>query len=218
MPSSKAGSLVRLSVQHEKKPVSIFARSHMLMMTLKKGLGQPWEPVWGNRYLFSPVIVEEEKAGTTIPNWKNFLGFGHQFLLNASQTEDGILYFCIGFSISSSCQRDRHAILYLDLAPDAAESLLWLHHDTIKVEKLMAFIKANPVRRFPLGNIIPGSIIPRVVGTIMEAESRVQEGFFEAVTRLFYANGELPIEYTLENKLQVMYFIFIFIICKSYLF
>jgi hypothetical protein len=193
-----------LGTQHDKKPLSKLVKSKVLMMTLVKGFHQPMKPVWGDRYMFfSPVIVEELRIGTNVPNWKYFLGFGHQFLMNASETNDGLLYFCIGFSISTTCQRDRHAIVYLDLAPDAAESLEWIHHSEEKVKKIIADVKAYPIRRFNLGTIVPGVIVPRVVGTIGEAGISIQEGFYAAVNTLFYKNGTLPTEYTLHSKLQV---------------
>jgi hypothetical protein len=210
MPSSVPGTLVRLGAQHAMKPLSVFARSHMLLMVPKKGFNQPTAPVWGRQFLYSPVIVEELKAGSNIPNWKNYLGFGHQFLLNASQTEDGVLYFCVGFSVSSTCQRIRHAIVYLTLDPDAEERLTWLHHDSVKVQRLMADIEKYPLRRFTLGTLIPGMIIPRVVGTILEADESTQLGFFKAVESLFKAGGQLPSEYTHESKAQVHLFSFLF--------
>ena len=43
----------------------------------------------------------------------------------------------------------------------------------------------------------------KVTLTLTQANSNVKEGFFEAVNRLFYVNGELPTEYTLHSKLQV---------------
>jgi hypothetical protein len=210
MPSSVPGTLVRLGAQHATKPLSVFARSHMLLMVPKKGFNQPTAPVWGSQFLYSPVIVEELKAGSNVPNWKNYLGFGHQFLLNASQTVDGMLYFCVGFSVSSTCQRIRHAIVYLTLDPDAEERLTWLHHDSVKVQRLMADIQKYPLRRFTLGSLIPGMIVPRVVGTILEADESTQLGFFKAVESLFKAGGQLPSEYTHESKAQVHLFSFLF--------
>jgi hypothetical protein len=182
----------------------------MLFMTLKAGLNQPTEPVWGNRYQYAPVIVEIQKKSTAkikmLPNWNFFMGFGQQFLLNASQTEDGIHYFCVGFAISPTCLRERHAIAFLSLAPGAKEKLTALHKDPQKVQKLMADVQRSPLRRYPLSTLIPGTIVPRVVGTILDAPETTRRQFFAAVTHLFSPEGQLPSEYHLETKSQVCFF------------
>ncbi len=205
--ASHEGSLLRLSSEHETESLAVLSRANMLMLTLKKGLHQPSSPIWGNRFLFSPVIVEIQKSSrknAPLPNWKYFLGYGQQFLLNASQSEDGVLYFCIGYSISTTCSRDRHIIAFLVLHPDAQELLSALFQDPVKVRKRIADIQNYPLRRYSLGAIIPGSIVPRVVGTILEHNESTQRKFFEAVSVLFNPGGELPIEYHLESKAQVL--------------
>ncbi len=147
-PPSNEGSLLRLQALHAEKHLSVLTRSQMLFMTLKAGLNQPTEPVWGNRYQYAPVIVEIQKKSTAkikmLPNWNFFMGFGQQFLLNALQTEDGIHYFCVGFALSPTCLRERHAIAFLSLAPGAKEKLTALHKDPQKVQKLMADVQRTP--------------------------------------------------------------------------
>ena len=90
----------------------------------------------------------------------------------------------------------------------------WIHHSEEKVKKIIADVKAYPIRRFNLGTIVPGVIVPRVVGTIGEAGISIQEGFYAAVNTLFYKNGTLPTEYTLHSKLQVLvyYLHFVFLL------
>lgn len=206
---SHAGSLVRLKAQHAKVTgeYSLLNRANMLFMTLKNHLHQPETPVWGERFLYAPVIVEMMKMSKSkpAPNWNYFLGFGQRFLLNASQTDDGVLYFCVGFAISTTCKRDRHVIVYASLAPDARRKLAELHAPG-KVQKLMRAVQQSPLRRYSLGSIIPGTVVPRVVGTILEAEATTQQEFFDAVETLFSPGGQLPREFHLENKDQVLYF------------
>jgi hypothetical protein len=178
----------------------------MMMMTLKAGFQQPKAPVWGDRILYAPVLVEIKKGtgkSHPLPNWNYFLGFGHQFLMNASQTEDGVLYFCLGFSMSSTSSRDRQIIVLLSLAFDAKEKLTALHKDAGKVRSIMADVQNEPLRRYSIGALIPSKIIPRVVGTISTASTSVQRQFFETVKALFSPAGQLPVEYRFGNKEQV---------------
>ena len=207
---------MRLQAQHAQKELAFLSRSHMLFLTLKKGFTQPTEPVWGNRYQDAPVIAEmKKKSGGNsklLPNWNLFLGFGQRFLLNASQTEDGIHYFCVGFALSTTCQRERHAIAFLSLDTGAEEKLTALHKDPHKVKKLMTDVQRSPLRRYPLCSLIPGTIVPRVVGSILDAPETTQRQFYATVTHLFSPEGQLPSEYHFESKSQVC---FPFIISSS---
>jgi hypothetical protein len=199
---------LRLQAQHAQKDLAVLSRSNMMFLTLKTGFNEPTEPVWGNRYQYAPVIAEiQKKSGgkrNLLPNWNFFLGFGQRFLLNASQTEDGIHYFCVGFALSTTCQRERHAIAFLCLAPGAKEKLTALHKDPEKVKKLMTDVQRSPLRRYPLCSLIPGTIVPRVVGSLLDAPETTQHQFFAAVTHLFSPEGQLPSEYHFESKSQVL--------------
>jgi hypothetical protein len=176
------------------------------MMTLKKGLHQPKEPVWGDRLLYSPLLVEYKTASgqeKPVPIWKHRLGFGQQFLMNAAQEEDGVLYFCVGFAMSATCMRDRWAIVFLCLARNAKEKLTAIHKDQAKATAIMSAVQREPIRRYSIGTLIPGAIVPRVLGTILEASAETQRQFFGAVKQLFSPGGHLPAEYHHQNKDEV---------------
>jgi hypothetical protein len=175
-------------------------------MTLEKDLQQPNTPVWDDRFLFVPAIVEIKKGSDpAVPNWTYFLGFGQRFLLNASELQDGIHYFCIGFTISITCNRDRFVIVLATLAPDAEKKLAALHPPG-NVKKLIAAVQQTPLRRYSLSTLIPGKVLPRVVGTIKDADPTTQQLFYSSVESLFSPGGQLPTEFHIRNKDEVLFF------------
>ncbi len=54
-----------------------------------------------------------------------------------------------------------------------------------------------------LEEVVPGSFIPRVVGTIFDTDPETRLEFFGCVSELFSGGGQLPIEYHLESKEMV---------------
>jgi hypothetical protein len=125
--------------------------------------------------------------------------------MNAAQEDDGINYFCVGFTMSATCPRDRQIIVYLSLAANAKAKLTALHGDPVKVRKIMNETQQQPLRRYSVGSLIPGTIIPRVVGTILDADKEIQRQFFFIVNELFSDGGQLPVEYQHQNKDEVFF-------------
>ena len=160
-------------------------------------------------YILSELdrMHRQSKKGTKhapVPNWNYFLGFGQRFLINAALTEDGIHYFCAGFTISTTCNRDRHMIVFVTLAPDAEKKLAALHPPG-NVQRLMTAVRQTPFRRYSLSTLIPGTVVPRVVGTILDADTSTQQQFFNSVDALFSPGGQLPDEFHIRNREQVRY-------------
>jgi len=200
------GACLRHNEEHNKKEIGLHSRANMLLLTHKTGISKPFEPVWGDKFLYAPVVVEMTKGRKSKdPNWNHFLGFGHQFLLNASRPRDGLNYYFIGVTISTSCMRDRNILVYVTLAVGGKKMLMNVHKNAATVQALIDEVQSTPLRSYSWGTVIPGSIVPHVVGTILEAGQETQELFFDAVKVLFSQGGVLPLKYYMENKKEVIY-------------
>ena len=51
---------------------------------------------------------------------------------------------------------------------------------------------------YQISSMIPGTIVPRVVGTILDADQGTQELFFKSVTSIFSPGATLPFNYKLD--------------------
>jgi hypothetical protein len=101
--------------------------------------------------------------------------------------------------------RDRNILVYVTLAVGGKKMLLNVHKNAATVQALIDEVQSTPLRSYSWGTVIPGSIVPHVVGTILEAGQETQELFFDAVKVLFSQGGVLPLKYYMENKKEVIY-------------
>ena len=114
-----------------------------------------------------------------------------------------MLYYCVGFTISSTCARE-HAVVFATLAPDAEVKLMALLKSRAKVAEAVNRSWNRPFAGIH-STLIPGIVVPTVVGTILDAEEGTKSQFFDAVTQLFSPEGDLPKEKFLYPE-QVRYF------------
>ena len=200
------GACLRHAEEHNAKEIGFHLRANMLLLTKKHGISRPYDAVWGDKYLFAPVVVEIQKVSKEKkPNWKHFMGFGHRFQLNASKPNDGLNYYCVGVSFSKACSRERNILVFVALAIGGEKMLMNVHRTTAKVKTIIAEVRSTPLRSYSWGTVIPGSIVPHVVGNILEAEKETQDAFFEAVQTLFSAGGMLPSKYYIQSKEEVLF-------------
>jgi hypothetical protein len=183
-----------LNAKHLDEPIDFIAHKNISLCSYVSGIHQPTKPVWGEKYMYSTVAVEQKnefkpKAPVQNTTWNYYLGFGQRFLVNASQDDDGIVYYCAGYASRVDCQRLRYIIMYLVLSTTAEEKLS---------AKVIKEVYSTPLRTYQISSIIPGTIVPRVVGTILDADQGTQELFFKSVTSIFSPGATLPFNYKLD--------------------
>ncbi len=185
-----------LNGNHLQDPIQTLAHKNITLCSTKAGITLPTKPVWGDKYHYSTVAVENKRNSKGNTQWHYFLGFGHQFLMEALNEDDGIVYYCGGYITSSDCPRLRFMVAYLVLSSTAKEKL---------PTKTMQSIISFPLRLFHISSIIPGTIIPRVVGTILDADHETQGLFFDAVSSLFTVGATFPYPpYTIDDKMKAV--------------
>ena len=116
--------------------------------------------------------------------------------MEAFNEDDGIVYYCGGYITSIDCVRLRFMVAYLVLSSTAKEQL---------PSKTMQSVLSFPLRLFHISSIIPGTIVPRVVGTILDADNGTQGQFFESVSSLFTVGATFPHPpYTIDDKMKAI--------------
>ena len=193
-----------MSQTHFTEPTSVLTRTNLAFYTLKNNIADPKEPVWGGKYVYSTTLVEGKREGKNNlrPDWRFHLGFGQEFFMNALHENDPIRFFCIGFTTSNTCAREKSCLTYIALNSNA-ESILTSSFGPTTARQIMAETKTAPIRRYLLGEVVPGSFVPRVVGTIFDTDPETRLKFFGCVSELFSPGGQLPIDYHLESKEMV---------------
>jgi hypothetical protein len=81
-------------------------------------------------------------------------------------------------------------IAYLVLSSTAKEKLS---------AKTIQEIHTTPMRMYHISAVIPGTILPRVVGNILQADPSTRSNFFDAVTSLFSVGAKLPFYYKVDK-------------------
>ncbi len=185
-----------MNVKHLQDPIQILAHKNISLCSTKAGITLPTKPVWGDKYLYSTVAVENKRNSKVNTQWHYFLGFGHRFLMEAFNEDDGIVYYCGGYITSIDCVRLRFMVAYLVLSSTAKEQL---------PSKTMQSVLSFPLRLFHISSIIPGTIVPRVVGTILDADLETQGHFFKSVSTLFTVGATFPYPpYTIDDKMKAV--------------
>jgi hypothetical protein len=186
-----------LDSKHLDEPIDFITQKTIALCSLKSGLHEPTKPVWGDQYSFSTVAVEHRRElskgklkSKSSSTWSYYLGFGHRYLRDASIEDDGIVYYCVGFTSKINCQRLRFMIAYLALSSTADKKLS---------AKTIHEIQTTPIRMFHISAVIPGTILPRVVGNILQADPGTRSNFFDAVTSLFSVGAKLPFYYKVDK-------------------